>query len=95
MLSDLSSLRLVPRGNRPKFALAQHSRLDSIMLSFMLMRSSLYSVVSQLNSAVSENVSKDAARFLVDEYEKLVAFGHEASALRRRRSFEGLDDDDE
>lgn len=95
MLSELSFLRPEPHGKRSKSALAQHSRLDSIMLSLMLMRSSLYSAISQSKSGFPTKVSRDAETFLLDEFERLVAFGHEASALRSHQSFDGVDDDKE
>lgn len=95
VLSELSSSRLEPQGKRSKSALAEHSRLDAIMLSLMLMRSSLYCAVSQLNSVSPTKVSRDAENFLLDEFETLVAFGHEASALRSRQRLNWLDDDSE
>ena len=81
---SLSSLRLEPQGKRPRSILAQHPNLNSIMLSLMLMRSSLYCAVSQLDSTVPAKISEKALTFLLDEFEQLVAFGHEASALRSR-----------
>ena len=91
MLSELSAIRLEPQGNRPQSALVQHSCLDSIMLSLMLMRSSLYCAVSQLNSAVSAKVSEDVGKFLLDEFEQMVAFVREASELHNRQSFNRVD----
>lgn len=95
LLSEISSLRLEPHGKRSMSALAQHSRLDSIMLSLMLMRLSLYSAVSQSKSVFPAKVSRDAEKFLLDEFENLVAFGHEAPALRSRQRFEWVDEENE
>lgn len=63
------------------------------MLSLMLMRSNIYSAVSQSKSVLPAKVSRDAETFLLDEFENLVAFGHEASTLRSHQSFDGMDDD--
>ena len=93
LLSEISSLRLEPHGKRSMSALAQRSHLDLIMLSLMLMRSSLYSAVSQSKSVCPAQVSRDAETFLLDEFENPVAFGHEAPALRSRQNFDGIDDD--
>lgn len=95
MLSELSSLRPEPHSKRSMSALAQHSRLDSMMLSLMLMRSSLHSAVSQAKSEFPAEMARDAETFLLDEFENLVAFGHEASALRSRQRLDWLDDDSE
>ena len=95
ILSQLSSLRREPQGKRPKSSLAQHPNLNSIMLSLMLMRSSLYCAVSQLDSTVPAKISEKALTFLLDEFEQLVAFGHEASALRSRQRFSDGDTDEE
>ena len=93
-LSELSSVQREPQSTRPTSALVQHPRLDSIMLSLMLMRSSLYTAVSQIRTAVSAKVSEEAGKFMLDEFEKLVAFSHEASALRTCQSYSGADGDD-
>ena len=94
MLSELSTIQLEPQGNPPQSALVQHSCVDSIMLSLMLMRSSLYCAISHLQSAVSAKVSEDAGNFMLDEFEKLVAFVRQASELHNRQSFDWVDGND-
>ncbi len=94
MLSQLSSVRLESQGRGLKSALAQHSRLDSIMLSLMLIRSSLHCAVSQRNSVITAKIPEEAVKFLLDEFEQLVAFGHEASAMRTRQSLDKFDGDE-
>ena len=94
MLSELSEIRLEPQGNRPQSTLVRPTCLDSIMLSLMLMRSNLYCAVFHLESAVSAKASEDVGKFLLDEFEKLVAFVREAWELHNRQSFNKVDGDD-
>lgn len=82
-----------PHINHSESALAQHPRLDSLTLSLVLMRSSLCSAVSQLHSAVPAKGSEEAVKFLLDEFGRWVAFGHDALAFRNRQSLENSDGD--
>ena len=93
MLSELSAMRLEPQGNRPQSALVQQSCLDSIMLSLMLMRSSIYCTGSHMKSAICAKASGDVGEFLLDEFEKLVTFIREASELHNRQSLNKVDGD--
>ena len=54
----------------------------------------MYYTIFHLKSAVLAKVSEDAGNFLLDEYEKLVAFVREASELHNRQSFSRVDSDD-
>lgn len=92
-LPQLSSLRLEPQVNHLESASAQHPHHDSLMLSLVPMRSSLCSAVSQLHSAVPAKVSEEAVKFLLDEFGRWVAFGHDALAFRNRESLEISDGD--
>ena len=65
--------------------LVKHPRLEGIMFSLLMMRSSLVSAISELKSNSSLDVSEDETEFLLGEFENLVAFSHEASALRIRQ----------
>ena len=66
-------------------SLAQHPHLEGIMLSLMMMKSSLVSAISELKSKSSSDISDEDIEFLLNEFETLVAFSHEASALRIRQ----------
>ena len=66
-------------------SLTQHPRLEGIMLSLLMMKSSLVSTISELKSKSSLDISDEEIDFLLDEFENLVAFSHEASALRIRQ----------
>ena len=66
-------------------SLAQHPRLEGIMFSLLMMKSSLLSAISELKSDSSLSISEEETEFLLSEFDNLVAFSHEASALRIRQ----------
>ena len=66
-------------------SLAQHPRLEEIMLSLLMMKTSLVSAISELKSKSSLDISDEEIDFLLNEFENLVAFSHDASALRIRQ----------
>ena len=75
-------------------SLAQHPRLEGIMLSLLMMKSSLVSALSELKSKSSLDISDEEIEFLLNEFENLVAFSHEASALRiRQRCIKTISED--
>ena len=82
ILSGLSSLHVSSEGADSRSALVQHSGLEGMMLSLMLMRTSLYDAVSSLRWEQQIKISKDGVDLLLAEYQDLVAFCHEASAIR-------------
>ena len=55
------------------------------MLSLLIMKSSLVSTLSELKSNSSLDISEEEIDFLLNEFENLVAFSHDASALRIRQ----------
>ena len=65
--------------------LAQDPRLEGLMLSLLMMKSSLVSAISELKSKSSSDISDEEIEFLLNEFENLVAFSHDASALRIRQ----------
>ena len=69
----------------PEYSLAQHPRLEGIMLSLLMMKSSLVSAISKLKSKSSLDISDEEIDFLLNEFENLVAVSHDASALRIRQ----------
>ena len=66
-------------------SLVQHPRLEGIMFSLLMMRSSLVSAISELKSKSTLEISEEETEFLLSEFDNLVAFSHEASALRIRQ----------
>ena len=66
-------------------SLAQHPRLEGLMLSLLMMKSSVVSAISELKSKSSLDISNEEIDFLLNEFEYLVAFSHDASALRIRQ----------
>ena len=66
-------------------SLVQHPCLEGIMFSLLMMRSSLVSAISELKSKSSLEISEEEIEFLLNEFEHLVAFSHDASALRIRQ----------
>ena len=66
-------------------SLTQHPRLEGLMLSLLMMKSSLVSASSELKSKSSLDVSDEEIDFLLNEFENLVALSHDASALRIRQ----------
>ena len=66
-------------------SLAQHPRLEALMLSLLMMKSSLVSAISELKSKSSLDISEEETEFLLSEFENLVGFSHQASALRIRQ----------
>ena len=94
MLSQVLSLYSGREGSLPNCSLAQHSRLEGLMLSLLMMKSSLVSALSELKSKSSLGISEEETEFLLGEFENLVAFSHEASALRiRQRSIKSEGED--
>ena len=64
------------------------------MLSLLMMKSSLVSALSELKSESFLEISEEETEFLLSEFENLVAFSHEASALRiRQRSIKAEGED--
>ena len=90
VLSGLSSLHVSSEGAHSRSALIQHSGLEGMMLSLMLMRTSLYDAVSNLRSEQQIKISKDGVDLLLAEYQDLVAFCHEAAAIRINRRSDRL-----
>ena len=90
ILSGLSSLHVSSEGADSRSALVQHSGLEGMMLSLMLMRTSLYDAVSNLRSEQQIKISKDGVDLLLAEYQDLVAFCHEAAAIRINRRSDRL-----
>ena len=90
ILSGLSTLHVSSEGAGSRSALIQHSGLEAMMLSLMLMRTSLYDAVSNLRSEEHSKISKDGVDLLLAEYQDLVAFCHEAAAIRINRSSDRL-----
>ena len=90
ILSGLSSLHVSLEGADSSSALIQHSGLEGMMLSLMLMRTSLYDAVSNLRSEQQIKTSKDVVDLLLAEYQGLVAFCHEAAAIRINRRSDSL-----
>ena len=94
MLSQVLLLYSEREESPPNCSLAQHSRLEGLMLSLLLMKSSLVSALSELKSKSSLDISEEETEFLLSEFENLVAFSHEASALRiRQRSIKAEGED--
>ena len=94
MLSKVLSLYSGREESLPNCSLAQHSRLEGLMLSLLMMKSSLVSALSELKSKSSLEISEEESEFLLSEFENLVAFSHEASALRiRQRSIKAEGED--
>ena len=89
MLSGLSSLHISSEGVDSSSALVQHSGLEAMMLSLMLMKSSLDDAVSNLRSDAQIKISKDGVDLLLAEYQDLVAFCHEAAAIRIHQRSDG------
>ena len=89
MLSGLSSLHVSSGGADSRSALVQHSGLEAMMLSLMLMRTSLHDAVSSLRSEAQIKISKDGIDLLLAEYQDLVAFCHEAAAIRSHQRSDG------
>lgn len=90
ILSGLSSLHVSSERADSSSALVQHSGLEAMMLSLMLMRTSLYDAVSNLRSEEQIKISKDGVDLLLAEYQDLVAFCHEAAAIRINRRSDRL-----
>ena len=94
MLSQVLSLYSEREESLPNCSLAQHSRLEGLMLSLFMMKSSLVSALSELKSNSSLDISEEETEFLLSEFENLVALSHEASALRiRQRSIKAEGED--
>lgn len=94
MLSQVLSLYSEREESLPNCSLAQHSRLEGLMLSLLMMKSSLVSALSELKSESSLDISEEETDFLLSEFENLVAFSHEASVLRiRQRSIKAEGED--
>ena len=85
MLSQVLSFYSEREESLPNCSLAQHSRLEGLMLSLLMMKSSLVSALSELKSKSSLDISEEEIEFLLSEFENLVAFSHEASAVRIRQ----------
>ena len=85
MLSQVLSLYSEREENLPNCSLARYPRLEGLMLSLLMMKSSLVSALSQLKSKSSLDISEEETEFLLSEFDNLVAFSHEASALRIRQ----------
>ena len=85
ILSGLSSLHVSSEEAESRSALVQHSGLEGMMLSLMLMRTSLHDAVSNLRSKQQIKISKDGVDLLLAEYQDLAAFCHEAAAIRINR----------
>ena len=85
MVSQVLSLYSGREENLLDCSLVQHPRLEGIMFSLLMMRSSLVSAISELKSKSSLEISKEETDFLLNEFEHLVAFSHDASALRIRQ----------
>ncbi|KAK0512874.1 hypothetical protein JMJ35_004891 [Cladonia borealis] len=85
MLSQVLLLYSERGENLLECSLAQHPRLEGIMLSLLMMKLSLVSAVSELKSKSSSDISDEEIDFLLNEFENLVAFSHDASALRIRQ----------
>ena len=94
MLSQVLLLYSEREESLPDSSLAQHPRLEGIMLSLLMMKSSLVSALSELKSKSSLDISDEEIEFLLNEFETLVAFSHEASALRiRQRCIKAVSED--
>ena len=94
MLSQVLSLYSKREESLSNCSLAQHSHLEGLMLSLLMMKSSLVSALSELKSKSSLDISEEETEFLLSEFENLVAFSHEASALRiRQRSMKAEGED--
>ena len=89
MLSGLCSLHVSSGGVDSSSALVQHSGLEAMMLALMLMRTSLYDAVSDLRSEAQRTISQDGVDLLLAEYQDLVAFCHEAAAIRIHQRSDG------
>ncbi len=85
MLSQVLSLYSQREESVMDCSLAQHPRLEGLVLSLLMMKSSLVSTVSELKSKSSLEISEEETEFLLSEFENLVAFSHDASALRIRQ----------
>ncbi len=85
MLSQAVHLFSEREDNLLNCSLAQHPQLEGIMLSLLMMKSSLVSAISELKSKSSLDISEEESEFLLNEFENLVAFSHDASALRIRQ----------
>ena len=85
MLSQVLSLYSEPGETLLDSSLAQHPRLEGLMLSLLMMKSSLVSAISELKSKSDLDISDEEIDFLLNEFENLVAFSHDASALRIRQ----------
>ena len=85
MLSQVLSLYSEREESFLDFSLAQHPDLEGIMFSLLMMKSSLISAISKLKSKSSLDINEEETEFLLNEFENLVAFSHDASALRIRQ----------
>ena len=85
MLSQVLSLYSGREESLLDSSLVQHPRLEGIMFSLLMMRSSLVSAISELKSKSFLEISQEEIEFLLNEFEHLVAFSHDASALRIRQ----------
>ena len=85
MLSQVHSLYSGREESLLDCSLAQHPRLEGLMLSLLMMKSSLVSTVSELKSKSLLEISEEETKFLLNEFENLVAFSHDGSALRIRQ----------
>ena len=81
----LSLLYSQYEGSLLDYSLARHPLLEGLMFSLLMMKSSLVSAISELKSKSSLDISEEETEFLLNEVENLVAFSHDASALRIRQ----------
>ena len=81
----LSLLYSQYEGSLLDYSLARHPRLEGLMFSLLMMKSSLVSAISELKSKSYLDISEEETEFLLNEVENLVAFSHDASALRIRQ----------
>ena len=81
----LSLLYSQYEGSLLDYSLARHPQLEGLMFSLLMMKSSLVSANSELKSKSSLDISEKETEFLLNEVENLVAFSHDASALRIRQ----------
>ena len=58
------------------------TNINNIMLPLLFMGSSVHEMTSPILTGGATDISKEEVLFLLDEYEALVAFGHEAAARK-------------
>lgn len=84
MLNELPSLQLKSQGSDSDSDIAQYMGLEDMAFTLLHMRPSLDKLITRMQATPSLKVSDDEAKFLLDEFELLVAFYHGSAAFSGR-----------